>query len=158
MTIAQKKAKINGWIKEYESRIEKYKIEHGERSFRYSILKKSCEHKIISWKKDIANLNKIKDNKPLIKKYQLFAEDYFGVILVFKGTRDINIYNYPIKYFLIKFLVECGFGSTQTHQVLNCGERTLYRNRDATTEYFKKDKNLRIEYKKFKKRMNEIKL
>ena len=158
MTIAQKKAKLNGWIKEYELRIEKYKKEYGERSFKYSILKKSCIHKIASWGKEIKNLEKIKNNKPLIKKYQLFAEDYFGVILVFNGSRNYNIHNYPIKYFLVKFLVECGFGGKQIHEVLHCGENTVYRNRESATNYIKKDKNLRLEYKKFKKRMDEIKL
>jgi hypothetical protein len=158
MTIAQKKARLNGWIKEYQGRIERYKLEHGERSFRYNLLKKSCDFKIQSWGKDISNLEKIKNNKPLIKKYQLFAEDYFGVILVFKGTRDVNIYNYPIKYFLVKFLIECGFGGKQIHEVLNCSERALYSNRDSATRYIKEDKELRLEYKKFKKRMNEIKL
>ena len=135
-TIAQKKAKINGWIKQYQDRIEVYKAKYGEHSFKAELYQKSCLFKIASWRKDLAALNKRKmiDKFVVAKFILLKSEDYFGHKITFgRDGKRSNLDQDEARYYISKFIVDSGLCGEDSCIAIKATRNRMYQRRDILT-------------------------
>jgi len=136
-TIAQKKAKINGWIKEYQNRIEKYKQKYGEDSFKSKLYQRSCFFKIASWRKDIEALNKrnMIDKFAVAKFILSKSEEYFGRKINFgRDGKRANLNQDEARYYLSKFIVDSGLCGEDSCIALKATRNRMYQRRDILTK------------------------
>lgn len=153
-TIAQRKARLNGWIKTYEDRIEQYKVKYGPRSMKGGNYIRYCKFKIEGWKKQYAKLAKSKSviDKALVVKFILAkTEEYFGEPVVYSNLRNVNVDIAPGKYYLSKFIVDKGLCSDDSCAAIKTKTRSAYQRRDTLTA----DKNHKNRYRTFRIFMEE---
>jgi len=151
MTISQRKAKINGFIKTYEERIEQYKLKHGHESFRYKLLRQSCKNKIESWRKELKTLGTKVNKVPLIEDVTKESEKYFGYSLIGNAPKKIDIG----RLFVSKYLVDGGLIRVN-YKPLGVTSKALYRRREEATQYVSKSQKNRTQYKKYKLHIDSI--
>lgn len=148
-TIAQKKAKINGWIEEYKKRIQDYKLKYGNKSFKALHYQRSCIFKIQSWRLELKSLNKKQmiDKFAIAKFILLKSNEYFGKKITFgKDGKGSNLEYNPERYFVSKFIVDNGLGGEQSAIALKSDQNRLYSRRDMLTKS-KEHKNAYRAYK-----------
>ena len=133
-TIAQNKAKINGWIKQYQKRIEEYKKKYGEYSFKYELYKKSCVYKIKSWEKELSLFEKKKDYTKAIQFILDKTNKYFVTKVKWDKSRSVNIDTNPEKYYICRFLVEAGLNGITCEKVLKTTVRNIYQKREVCSK------------------------
>lgn len=136
-TIAQKKAKINGWIKEYQNRIEMYKGKYGEHSFKAELYQKSCLFKIASWRKELLSLSKRNtiDKFSVAKFILLASEEYFARKINFgRDGKRANLDQDEARYYVSKFIVDKGLCGEDSCIALKATRNRMYQRRDILTK------------------------
>lgn len=154
-TIAQRKARLNGWIKTYEDRIEMYKTKYGPKSMKGSGYIRYCKFKIEGWRKQYAKLDKMRstlDKASVVKFILAKTEEYFGEPVVYSKSRHDNADNSPGKYYLSKFIVDKGLCSADSCAAINTRERAVYARRDSLTS----NKEHKNSYRAFRIYMDEV--
>ena len=133
-TIAQKKARINGWIKTYEDRMKSYVEKYGYDSIESRIQCQRCRYRIRLWKQQLDRLNNskfiVKQN--VVQRVLEFTETYFEKKL--KDEKGYTLNNSPIKHYISKFIVDNGLLSKHTASIIKTTTRETYKRRDKLTE------------------------
>jgi len=148
-TIAQKKAKINGWIKQYQDRIESYKAKYGEHSFKAELYQKSCLFKIASWRKELLSLSKRNTiDKFVVAKFILLkSEDYFGHKITFgRDGKRANLDKDEARYYVSRFIVDSGLCGEDSCIALKATRNRMYQRRDILA----RDKKHRNAYRAYR--------
>lgn len=132
-TIAQQKARINGWIKTYEQRMEQYKQAYGYDSIAARIQVQRCRYRIRLWKQQIERLSNSKaiTKQEVVKKVLELTETYFEQKLTY--NRGHKIETAPLKYYISKFVVDNGLLNKYTASILQTASRKAYERRDVLT-------------------------
>jgi len=132
-TIAQRKARLNGWIKTYEQRMEQYKQTYGKDSIPARIQVQRCRYKIRLWKQQIdrLNLSKVITKQEIVSKILELSERYFEQKLEY--NRGYSLYKAPLKYYISKFVVDNGLINKYTAIILHTTPRKAYERRDVLT-------------------------
>lgn len=136
-SVAQKKARINGWIKEYEKRIEQHKVNYGETSRLGYLHIMLCKNKIKSWKQKLKTLTKEKQiNKVQVCKFVYEKScEYFGVRIYFdKEGSAGSIDKKPERYYVSKFLVDSGLTDQYSCHAIGGYIRSFYPRRNELTK------------------------
>lgn len=135
-TIAKRKARLNGWIKTYQDRIEQAKQTYGAYSVKFKVTEKYLKFKINGWQKEYQKLCKAKavDKAKICKFIEQKTIEYFGEPLVYDNNRYFNIDNTPNKYYISKFIVDNGLASDESAFALGTKIRAMRNRRDALTE------------------------
>lgn len=145
-TIAQKKARIKGWIKEYKNRINLYKEKHPPYSRQLKVLLLNCNDKIKKWESELDKLGYKQDYTKLIQFILLKTNEYFLREVQWNGSRSININTNPEKYYLCRFIVELGVNGVYAQNVLGTTVRNIYEKREVCAKA-EKHKNSYRAYK-----------
>lgn len=134
-TIAKRKARLNGWIKTYQDRIEQAKKAYGAYSVKFKLTEKYLKFKINGWQKEHQNLSKsnVLDKVKICKVIEQKTIEYFGEPLVYDNNRYFNIDNTPNKYYISKFIVDIGLASEESAHALGTKIRAMRKRRDALT-------------------------
>lgn len=148
-TIAQKKARINGWIKEYEKRIEEYKEKYGYESRKFVMFRNNCKWKIKDWKKKYQELSKPRLDKIYVVKAILGkSKEYF--ISDLEYNRGYSLDMSPFKYYIAKLVQDLGLNNKYTaRQVLKSEYRKVIERRDVLT----KNKEHKSPYKTYREKI-----
>ena len=134
-TIAKRKARLNGWIKTYQDRIEQAKQTYGAYSVKFKLTEKYLKFKINGWQKEHQKLSKsnVLDKVKICKFIEQKTLEYFGEPLVYDNNRYFNIDNTPNKYYISKFIVDSGLASEESANALGTKIRAMRKRRDALT-------------------------
>ena len=132
-TIAQQKARINGWIKTYEQRMEQYKQTYGYDSVAARIQVQRCRYRIRLWKQQYERLSKSKamTKQEIVSKVLELTETYFEQKLEY--NRGYSLDKAPLKYYISKFVVDNGLINKYTAILLHTTPRKAYERRDKLT-------------------------
>lgn len=139
-SIAQRKARINGWIKTYEQRMEQYKQTYGYDSVAARIQVQRCRYKIRAWKEQLDRISKSKaiTKKEIVCKVLELSERYFEQKLEY--NRGYSLDKAPLKYYISKFVVDNALLNKYTAILLHTTPRKAYERRDKLT-YSQEHKN-----------------
>lgn len=139
-SIAQRKARINGWIKTYEQRMEQYKQTYGYDSVAARIQVQRCRYRTRLWKQQIDRLNSSKaiTKQEVVGKVLELTERYFEQKLEY--NRGYTLDKAPLKYYISKFVVDNGLINKYTAILLHTAPRKAYERRDVLT-YNQEHKN-----------------
>lgn len=152
MTLAQRKAKINGWIKEYKKRLKIYEKKYGKYSLKYKFTSQLINQKIGLWKLQHDKIGKI-DKSDNIKKIVLISEEYYlGNVKFSKKGGLLNVSEH--RSFLCKFLIDANYGGRRCGELLNTTKENLLFIRNNTTKNISQSIELREKYKLYKSYIN----
>jgi hypothetical protein len=152
MTLAQRKAKINGWIKEYEKRLKLYEKKYGKYSLKYKTTSQLIKQKISLWKLQYDKIGKI-DKSDSIKKIVLISEEYYlGSVKFSKKGGLSNVSEH--RSFLCKFLIDANYGGRKCGELLKTSRENLLVIRNNTTKSISESTELRERYKLYKLYIN----
>lgn len=136
-TIAQKRAKINGWIKEYEKRVGVYKLKYGGQSNISKFQAQRCGYKIKIWRNQLKEVTKQHlINKKIVAKFVYKKTcEYFGSDINLNAQmRWGSLGRKPQNYYISKFLVDYGLISDDSMIHIKSLKRSMYWRRDALTK------------------------
>lgn len=151
-TIAQTRARLNGYIAEYEKRLQGYAEKHGTQSDNYRVRLAGITAKVRIWKDDLKRLDAPQAKYDQCNKVISLAGDYYGYPINVEKLRFCTAYPEEV-LFIAKYIVEeIGPGSQQkTGGIFR--QSWAYR-RDYVTDAMGKDPQIRRRYKVFKTYIN----
>lgn len=151
-TIAQTRARLNGYITEYEKRLQDYADKYGTQSDNYRVRLAGVRVKINLWKEDLANLDAPQAKYDRCLKVVDLAGEYFGAPVNIRKLRFCTAYPEEV-LFIAKFIVEeVGPGSRQ--KIGGLYRQSWAYRRDYVADAMGKDPQIRRRYKVFKTYIN----
>ena len=155
LTAAQKKARINRFIKTYEERIEKYRLKYGEHSRVFIGKRYSLLLRIKDWKKELSTIKSKTNRTPIILFIIKKTSEYFQEPILGCGKRGVRFYiNDKGKFFICKYLIENKLFDTNNNHLSISNEAFRLRREEVTLWLGVSDKN-REEYRKYKNFIDE---
>lgn len=155
LTAAQKKARINRFIKTYEERIEKYRLQYGEGSRVFIGKRYSLLLRIKDWRKELGSIKQKTNRTPVILFIIKKTSEYFQEQILGCGKRGVKFYeNDKGKFFICKYLIENKlFDTTNNH--LSISNEAVRRRREEVTFWVGITNKNREEYRKYKNYIDE---
>lgn len=159
-TLAKRRGKINGFIKEYEKRLAAYAEKYGPHSATFKIRSAGCKLKIKAWKNELERLAKRYDPVKDMMRAIRFTHDWYGVSPVgaihrggyaYKTENGYGVANNRSKFFLAKFAIENGLIQNKKIRLLGVDYSTCLQRRKTAITAMRKDKALSANYKSFEK-------
>lgn len=134
-SIAQRKARLNGWIKTYEQRIIEAKLKYGEYSVKFKATSRYLSFKIKGWQKEYQKLSRsnIIDKVKVCLFIKEKTIEYFEQPLIYDNSRYFNLDNTPNKYYISKYIVDKGLASEDSAIALGTKIRSMRQRRDVLT-------------------------
>jgi len=145
-----RRAKINGWIAEYEKRIEQYKVKYGEKSFLFRHHNERCQYRIRAWKQEYKLLSEKQDFSEMLGLIISFTTEYFGKSIKGKALRTKTLEEEKHKYYICKFVVDLHVYDGTRAKSFPIPRSTVYLRRDQVTEWIKRNPKNRANYNGYK--------
>lgn len=157
LTAAQRKARINRFIKTYEERIESYKLKYGENSRTFIGKRYALSLRIKDWRKELETVksNTRSNRTPIILFIIKKTSEYFQEPILGCGKRGVKFFvNDKGKFFICKYLIENKlFDTTNNH--LQISNESVRRRREEVTHWIGVLNKNREEYKQYKNFIDE---
>ena len=152
-TITQQRAKINGFISEYEKRLKGYADKYGTQSDNYRVRLAGISTKINLWREDLRNMEKPQAKYDRCNEVVRLAVEYYG------GPINISKLPFCTAYpeevlFIAKYIVE-EIGPGSRVKVGGLYRQSWAGRRDYVTDAMGKDPIIRRRYKVFKQYINK---